>query len=73
MVTLDVLEVRGGWLICRQPNGYLCGIIWSDGSYYADLLEDPHGEPLTEEIPGMRVRGTVRINPDDPDDLGAIL
>jgi len=28
----------GFWLICKQPDGLLCGIIWSDGSYYAALL-----------------------------------
>jgi hypothetical protein len=71
---IDILEVRGGWLICKQPDGLLCGIIWSDGSYYAALLEDQDGRPVTELIAGggVHVRGTV-FDVEDLEDLGAIL
>lgn len=33
--TLYALGVVGGWLVVRQPNGLLAGIIWSDGHYFA--------------------------------------
>ena len=74
-IRMTIIEVRGGWLICRQPGGLLCGIIWSDGNYYANLIETILGEPCKRLFKrgGQRVRGTVRINPDDPNDLGAIL
>jgi hypothetical protein len=69
---IDILEVRGGWLICRQPDGLLCGVIWSDGSYYAALLEDQDGRPVTELIAGAHVRGTV-FDVGDLEDMGAVL
>jgi hypothetical protein len=62
----------GGWLICRQPDGLLCGVIWSDGTYYAEVLEDQDGRPLTELSDGAHVRGTVFFS-EDPEDLGSIL
>jgi len=37
---LDILGVKGGWLITKQRGGYLSGIIWSSGQYYSNLLED---------------------------------
>ena len=72
--TLDLLEVKGGWAIVRQPDGYLAGIIWSDGTYYADMIVDDKDWSLIEDLrPGVHVRGTVVLDPDDPEDLGAIL
>ena len=72
---LNVLAVRGGWLIAKQPDGLLCGIIWSDGSYYANLLETRDGRPCKSlyKRGGQRVRGTIQADPDDPNDLGGIL
>jgi hypothetical protein len=72
---IDVLGVKGGWLIIRQPDGPPAGIIWSDGNYYADLLEDAKtGEACSELAEtGQRIRGTVQLDPDNPEDLGAIL
>jgi hypothetical protein len=72
---MTVLTVRGGWLCVRQPGGLLAGIIWSDGSYYANLIETRDGRPCKSlyKRGGQRVRGTVQLNPEDPDDLGAIL
>ncbi|MBT3368524.1 MAG: hypothetical protein HN416_15345 [Nitrospina sp.] len=74
-VPLNVIGVKGGWLIVRQPDGLLSGIIWSDGTYHANLLEDSEtGDPCTELMEtGQRIRGTVQLNPDSPDDIGAIL
>lgn len=72
---LNILAVRGGWLIAKQPDGLLCGIIWSDGSYYGNLIETRDGRPCKRlyKRGGQRVRGTIQVNPDDADDLGAIL
>ncbi|MFB3901920.1 MAG: hypothetical protein ACE15E_00565 [Acidobacteriota bacterium] len=72
---LQALELRGGWLVCRQPGGFLVGIIWSDGTYYAELLEDRAGRPIKRltRRAGLRVRGTVQLEPENPDDLGGIL
>ena len=72
-VDIDILCQRGGWLICRQPDGFLCGIIWSDGSYYAEVLVDQDGNPLKNLQDGARVRGTIQLRPEDPEDLGHIL
>jgi len=43
---LDVLGVLDGWLVVKQPDGYLAGIIWSDGGYYADVIVDADGKPV---------------------------
>lgn len=72
-ITLDILEVRGGWLICRQPNGLLCGVIWSDGEYFANIIVDTNNQPVKKFSPGCHVLNTVQFDADDPDDLGAIL
>lgn len=72
-IPLDILETRGGWLICKQPDGLLCGIIWTDGSYYADLLVDAEDQPTMEMKPGLHVRNTIHFDRDDQEDLGAIL
>ena len=72
-VNMDIIETRGGWLICRQPDGLLCGVIWSDGNYYADVLVDGDGRPISELVLGCYVRNTVQIDSDDPQDLGAII
>ena len=71
--TLDLLEIKGGWAIVRQPDEYLAAIIWSDGTYYADMLIDWDRDLITDPRPGMHVRGAVVMDPDNPDDLGAIL
>ena len=74
-VDIDLLAIKGGWAIVRPPEeGFLEAIIWSDGLYYADMLVDKNGQPVESlPCPGMRVRGTVVIDPSDPDDIGAIL
>jgi hypothetical protein len=54
---LDNIGVRDGWLIVRQQTGILAGIIWSDGSYFADILVDRDGNAATEFSDGLRVRG----------------
>jgi len=36
---LHVFGVVGGWLVASQSNGLLSGIIWSDGEYWANLIE----------------------------------
>jgi len=72
---VQALELRGGWLVCRQADGLLLGIIWSDGNYYADLLENRKGQPVKRltRRPGLKVRGTLHMDPDNPDDLGALV
>ena len=72
-VEIDILCQRGGWLVCRQPDGILCGILWSAGNYYAEVLEDQDGNPLSTLQDDARVRGTIQLEPGDPEDLGAVL
>ena len=72
-IPLEVIEARGGWLVCRQPDNLLCGIIWTDGTYHADLLVDLEENPVDELAAGVHVRGTLHMDPEDPEDLGAIV
>lgn len=67
-VNIEIIETRGGWLVVRQPDGNLSGIIWSDGGYFADLIVDTNGSPVRELIDGCQVRNTLPIG-----DLGSIL
>ena len=73
--TLTVVGLVDGWLVVRQANDVLSGIIWSDGTYRADLIVDRETEepaPLDADLRSGRflVRGTVPF----PDSiLGAIL
>lgn len=72
-VELEVVEVRDGWLICIQPTGEYCGIIWSDGSYYANLLVDRDDMPCIDRsgnYDGLHILGTV-VLPGSP--MGAII
>lgn len=52
-VDLDILCVKSGWLIVKQPDGFLCGIIWSDGTYFSNVLENaetgPHARNLWKQ------------------------
>jgi hypothetical protein len=70
---IEIIEARSGWLICRQPDSLLCGVIWSDGNYYADILVDGADRPARALKQGLHVRNTVQFNRDDADDLGAII
>ena len=71
---IDILGVKAGWLIVRQSDGYLAGIIWSDGGYFANLLEDSDGTPCRKlKKKGLRIRDTIQLDPDDSEDLGAVL
>lgn len=48
--TLYALGVVGGWLVVRQPNGVLAGIIWSDGNYFAgNIVCRATGAPARSE------------------------
>jgi hypothetical protein len=69
---LEILCVKAWWLIVRQPDGYLVGILWNDGDYYANLLETAGGKPCRDLEAGQMVRGAVRLDPDNPDDLGSV-
>ena len=78
-VDLQIKGVVGGWLVAVQPDGLLCGIIWSDGSYYAEVIEDrATGEPVRQatmkelQSGKYQVRGTVALF-DDESPLGSIL
>ena len=75
MIRMTIIGVRGGWLVVRQPGGLLVGIIWSDGSYHANLIETSDGRPCKSlyKRGGQRVRGTVQVDPGDPNALGAVL
>jgi hypothetical protein len=60
-MTVDILIVDDGWLICRQPDGLLIGILWSDGSYYAECLIDKKGRTSKRLRNGLSVRGTIQV------------
>src|SRR5574341_1151130 len=78
---ITIVGVVGGWLVARQRDGLLCGILWSDGNYYANVIEDRrHGRPakgaaLTSLCSARyQVRGAVAVAPFDEDSpLGCIL
>jgi hypothetical protein len=65
---IEIIDVIGGWLVCKRSDGLLFGVIWSDGSYFADLLTDESGEPVKEYRDGLQVRGTVPLG-----ELGSVL
>jgi hypothetical protein len=72
---MDILGVIGGWLVVRQRAQkdippLLAGIIWSDGSYYGNLIVTREGgncvEDATLEILNSgeyMVRGTIAMEP----------
>lgn len=78
---LQIIGVLGGWLIAAQSNGLLLGIIWSDGSYYANLIvrrdsDLPARKDTTlNELRACRhqVQGVVAGLFDDDSPLGCIL
>jgi hypothetical protein len=79
---LTVLGVVGGWLVARQRDGLLCGILWSgDGCYYANLIETRRdGQPVRAismkslRSGRYRVRGAVAAPAfDDDSPLGCVL
>jgi len=72
-VVIEIVCTKGGWLIVRQPDGLLAGIIWSDGNYYANLLLDQQNQPCKDIKAGNHIKGTIVMDPEDPDDIGAIL
>lgn len=62
---LNALGVVDGWLVVEQPEGYLNGIIWRDGLYYADLIVNTKNSHPVRELTikevgngGYRVKGT---------------
>ena len=64
---LDILGVIEGWLLCRQPDGIICGIIWTDGQYYANVLEcTATGEVIRDidniDVESCNIRGTVMVD-----------
>lgn len=80
-VEIIIQGVVGGWLITTQPDGFLTGIIWSDGNYYADLVEDREsgngGKGLSiEDLQSgkYRIRGSITVDAwDEKSPLGNIL
>ena len=65
---LDFLGVVDGWFVAVQSDGKLVGIIWSDGNYYANLIENTETGQVAEkttikqiEEGCYQVRGTVPI------------
>ncbi|MGD9975206.1 MAG: hypothetical protein AB7S77_19255 [Desulfatirhabdiaceae bacterium] len=67
-VDIEIVAVVGGWLVVKQPDGFLAGIIWSDGSYHADLIINADGHPVKKMVKGCHVRDTLPIG-----ELGSIL
>jgi len=68
VVPLEIIGVQDGWLIVREESGHLAGVIWSDGSFFADVIIDENGNPVTELSDGCQVRGTLPVG-----GLGSIL
>ena len=73
--------VVGGWLVVTQPDGFLSAIIWSDGNYYANIIEDRRkgngvkNKSLEELKSGeYQVRGAIAVDAwDEESPLGSIL
>ena len=65
-----IIGVRDGWLVVKQQDGLLCGIIWSDGTYYANLIVNVDGRPVRGlvDVEGLHVGGTIALG-----GLGSIL
>ena len=62
---LNALGVVDGWLVVEQQEGYLNGINWRDGLYYADLIVNTKNNHPVRELTikevgngGYRVKGT---------------
>lgn len=78
---LTILGVIGGWLVTRQGDGLLCGILWSDGSYCANLIEERRSQRPVKRatLKSLRsgryqVRGAIAVDAFDADSpLGCIL
>jgi hypothetical protein len=58
--TINIIDAREGWLVVRQAKDYLCGIIWSDGEYYGNLILK-NGKPVKKLTNGCRVKGAVPL------------
>ena len=79
-MAIKIIGVVGGWLVAIQPNGLLVGILWSDGSYYAECIVNRQTQTTTSraKLSSLQsgkymVRGTI-VPPDDKDAvLGSIL
>ncbi len=77
---LEILGLVGGWLVCTRPEGPVWGIVWTDGEFYGDLIEDREtgsaaGDITLDDLRSgrYRVRGTVAVdgrNGDSP--LGCV-
>jgi len=72
---LTVVGVVAGWLVVRQANGFLVGILWSDGSYRAGLIVDRETDaPALADADLTSGKYTVRRTVPSPDStLEAIL
>jgi len=72
---LTVVGLVDGWLVVRQANGVLAGILWSGGSYRAGLIVDREtGEPAPADADLTSGKYTVRGTAPFLDSaLGAIL
>ena len=78
--SLYALGVLGGWLVARQTDGLLVGIIWSDGDYFANFIDNKRtGEPATNlslydlESGDYQIRDTLAIDIDGNSCLGMVL
>lgn len=80
-IRLQVMGVVGGWLVVRQADDLLCGIIWSDGTYVANLIVD---RDTSESVKGLtldelnsgkyQVKGSIASSAfDDGSPLGCFL
>jgi hypothetical protein len=77
---VTVLGIIGGWLVARQEDGLLCGILWSDGGYYAEVVEErrTHRPARRASLKTLRsgrycVRGTIALPDDATSPLGSVL
>jgi len=79
-MAITIIGVVGGWLVAKQPDGLLIGIIWSDGSYYAECIVNRRTQTTTSraKLSSLQsgkymVRGTVVLPGDTDAMLGSRL
>ena len=58
---IEIIGEKAGWLVAKDERGFLIGVIWSDGSFFADNIVDESGSFATELSDGCQVRGTLPI------------
>ena len=73
-IKIEILTIVRDWMVFTQSDGFIYGVIWSDGRFHIGPILDGDRNLQTELTnDGTQcVDGAVKIS-DDPSDLGALL